>query len=382
MPDAPELIAAAPLRTPAGRSLRVLQLIHSNEQGGVEALAASIAGGLGAHGIPIETHFLYPKFAIGRWTKVRGILGGVAEIMWRRPDVLMAYQSTASVLVGIVGRICQIPTRIVHQTSVPGEVDPLVRALDKWIGARGFYTANIANSHATEAAFKAYPDRYKAGLRLIEHGLKPPQPRAPRAATLARFCVPADGPVLLNAGRLSDQKAQDIVIRALAKLPGMRLVVAGGGPNKAAYEEAALDAGVRDRVHFLGYVSRDDVADLMGAVDAFVFPSRWETFGLAPVEAAMTGVPVIASDLAVLREVLGVEPGHAGATFVAGEDAGAWAHAIGAVVSDPASRTEATRSAPLLRAKYGEARMLEAYVRLIEQSSSAAQAASRAPPDA
>ena len=344
--------------------VKVLQLIHSNEAGGVEALAASIARGLATHGVTIETRFLYPAFAVGQWTKIRGILAAIREIVVRRPDVLIAYQSTASVLCGVVGWLCRVPVRIVHQTAVPGEVNPIVRALDKWAGSCGFYSINIANSHATVEAFAGYPLSYRAGLTLIEHGLEPPASRTSRAATLSRFAIPDQGSLLFSAGRLSDQKAQDVVIKALAMLPGMRLIVAGGGPNAAAYMALAREAGVADRTHLLGYVSRDDVGDLLAAADVFVFPSRWETFGLAPMEAAMTGVPVVASNLAVLQEVLNVD-GQPCATFVTGEDPAHWAQAIAAVTRSADSRSCATARAPLLRAKYGHDRMLDAYVRLI-----------------
>ena len=349
-------------------AVRVMQLVHSNEHGGVEALSASIAEGLAQQGVTVETHFLYPKFAVGKWTKIRGIVTTIREIARRRPDVLIAYQSTASVLVGVIGWMCRVPVRIVHQTSVPDEVDPAVRALDRWTGAHRFYTANIANSRATVQAFDHYPGAYRSALSLIEHGVKPPEPRCSRAETLARFGIPADSSILLNAGRLSDQKAQDVVIRALPLLAGMRFVVAGGGPNEAAYRALAADLGVAERVHLLGYVSRDDVGDLLGAADVFVFPSLWETFGLAPAEAAMVGVPVIASDLAVLREVLSVDGANGRlpcAAFVAGNAPGDWAAAITAVAGSADSRHDAQTRAPLLRAKYGEDRMIAAYVDLV-----------------
>jgi L-malate glycosyltransferase len=348
-----------------GRPARVLQLVHSNESGGVEALAASIARGLATQGVTIDTHFLYPAFAVGKMTKIAGILTTIAAIARARPDVLVAYQSTASVLVGVVGRVLGVPTRIVHQTSVPLEVNPIVRILDRWVGSTGFYTANITNSHATEAAFADYPKSYRSGLTLIEHGLRPPQSRATRAQTLARFGIEDRGPILLNAGRLSDQKAQDVIIKALPLIPGAQFVVAGGGPNEAAYRALARDLGVADRTHLVGYVSREDVGDLLAVADAFVFPSRWETFGLAPVEAAMSGVPVVASDLDVMREVLSLD-GTPCATFVASDEPKRWAQAISHMVATPDAKTRAAAHAPLLRAKYGEDRMIDAYVRLID----------------
>jgi L-malate glycosyltransferase len=346
---------------------RILQLIHSNEAGGVEALSASIAGGLTRHGMKIDTHFLYPSFAIGKWTKIKGIAKTVVEIVRRRPDVLVAYQSTASVLVGVVGRIVGVPLRIVHQTSVPEAVNPLICALDKWVGAHTFYSVNVANSQTTLTAYSTYAAAYRQRMVLIEHGLSPPASRTSRSQTLARWNVPDDGPVLVTAGRLSDQKAQDVLIKALPLVPGARLVIAGGGPNEAAYRALAAGLGVADRTHFLGYVSREEVGDLLGTADAFVFPTRWETFGLAPVEAAMVGVPVVASDLAVLREVLTVD-GRSCTTFIDTRAAEAWAEAINAVLQAPSSRKRAADFAPSLCAKYAESRMLDAYVQLVAES--------------
>src|SRR6185295_20147568 len=90
----------------------------------------------------------------------------------------------------------------------------------------------------------------------------------------------------------------------------------GDGPERPDYTALAAELGVSDRLHLLGDVTRADIADLLAAADLFVFPSAWETFGLAAVEAAFAGVPIVAADLPVLREVLSAEGGTA-ATFVA-----------------------------------------------------------------
>lgn len=343
---------------------RILQLIHSNEAGGVEALAGIIAGGLARRGIPVETQFLYPAFTAGSATKVRGMIATAVRILRERPDVLVAYQSTASVMVGLVGRLAGIRTRIVHQTAMPEAVHPLVRRLDRWAGGVGAYTANIVNSAATDTAFGDYPPAYRRYVRRIEHGLAPLHARAPRAATLARFRVPDDMPILLAAGRLSDQKAQDRIIRALPLLPPSRLVLAGGGPNEAAYRALAAELGVADRVHFLDYVAREDIGDLLGAVDVFVFPSVWETFGLAPVEAAMAGVPVVAAGLPVLREVLSAD-GETVARFADAADPRALAAEISAMLADPRAAEQARAFAPRVADKYALQRMVDAYADLV-----------------
>ena len=349
---------------PQTASLRILQLIHSSEAGGVEALAASIAYGLTAHGMAIDTHFLYRGFASGKWPKVLGILRTILRIIRARPDVLIAYQSTASVLVGLVGTICGIPLRIVHQTSVPAEVHPVVCFIDKWLGCRPFYTANIANTNATMHAYADYPPAYRQRMILIEHGLVAPRSRSTRRDTLARFEVPAKGPILFTAGRLSDQKAHDVLIRALPMIDGAQLVIAGGGPNETEYRQLAVDLGVAHRTHLIGYVTREDIGDLLGATDVFVFPTRWETFGLAPVEAAMSAIPIVASDLDVLREVLMVD-NRSCATFVKTNDPALWAQTIVTVLGNAGIQHQAVELAPLVRAKYAEERMISAYARLI-----------------
>jgi glycosyltransferase involved in cell wall biosynthesis len=76
-------------------------------------------------------------------------------------------------------------------------------------------------------------------------------------------------------------------------------------------------------VKVLGYVSRDSLAALMSEAAAFVYPSRYEGFGLAPLEAMACGAPVLASNVASLPEVVGV-----GGTLVTGETPEVWGRAI------------------------------------------------------
>jgi L-malate glycosyltransferase len=342
----------------------ILQLVHSNEAGGVEVLASMIGLGLAAHGMPVDTHVLYGAGGIGRLGKLRAVAGTVARIFRERPQVIIAYQSTACLVAGVAGTLAGCRLRLIHQTALPAEVHPALRWLDKLAGWLGLYSVNIANTVATRQAFAAYPARYTKHLRLIEHGLRPPVAQSSRAETLVRHGIGGEQPVLLNVGRQSDQKAQDRLIRALPLIPRGRLVFAGGGPNEAANRALAAALQVSARIHFLGNLPRDQVADLYGAADRFVFPSTWETFGLAPVEAAMSGLPVIASDLAVLREVLSAHSKTITRFVPAATDA-AWAAAINASLDDAGLPRAAAEHAVQIRAKYDEDRMVQAYADLI-----------------
>ena len=98
------------------------------------------------------------------------------------------------------------------------------------------------------------------------------------------------------------------------------------GPLREQHEALARRHGVGDRLHLLGDVERQDVADLLAAADLFVFPSVWETFGIAAVEAASVGLPLVVSDLPVLREVLA--DAVVAVAFAPPHDAVSWAGAI------------------------------------------------------
>ena len=94
------------------------------------------------------------------------------------------------------------------------------------------------------------------------------------------------------------------------------------------FEASVRTLGLADRIKVLGYVPHDDLAALMSEAAAFVYPSRYEGFGLAPLEAMACGAHVIASAVASLPEVVGE-----GGTLVEGEAPQRWAEAISAALA-------------------------------------------------
>lgn len=346
--------------------MRVLQILHDHESGGVRTLAGMIEAGLSPHGFSFATVYLFPRPGLPAFAKLVCALR-LARRIWRADcEALIAYQATASILVGTVGWLRGCRRRIVHQTCTPGETAPLIRWLDALVGTLGLYTANIANSAATETEFSRYPTSYRRAMTLIEHGLDAPAPTRHREEARRRFDLPPTQPVLLNVGRLVAQKNQDLLIRALPALPQAHLLLAGGGPNDHSYRALAATLGVSERLHLVGPLPAADVANLYLAADLFVFPSTWETFGLAAVEAAMVGMPMVVADLPVLREVLragGAEP----VAFAAAHDLEAWIAAIRAAFAAPPPPRVVARFARAMRRKYSRQRMIEGYLHLFAQ---------------
>jgi glycosyltransferase involved in cell wall biosynthesis len=115
--------------------------------------------------------------------------------------------------------------------------------------------------------------------------------------------VPADARVLLSVARLTTQKGIDVAIRALPLLPeDTVLVVLGEGPERAALEELARELGVEQRVFLPGRVP--DVAAWLGRAALLVHPARWEGFGLGVLEAMLAGLPVVATNVSSLPELV------------------------------------------------------------------------------
>lgn len=354
---------AAPARRSPMAGKRVRFLINCNEGGGVEYLAGVLSADLSRQGALTQTRYMYPASAAKPATKIVRILATVRELWRDTPDVLISFQPTSSVLAGVVGRLAGCRIRIVHQSNLPFQSNGAVRVLDRVVGALGFYSVNIANSYATEQSFSAYPAPYRRYMRRIDHGIATPVAKRDRRTVLAAFGIPDSGKLLLAAARLDVQKGQDVIISAMPRIPQARFIAAGQGPGRDRFEALAKDLGVADRVHFLGHIPRQDLLDLYKACDLLVFPSVWETFGLAAVEAAMMGLPVVSSDLPVMREVLSVE-GTPVASFVASRKPADWANQIAQALADPDLAARSKQYASLLQEKYSEERMLAAYADL------------------
>jgi glycogen synthase len=111
--------------------------------------------------------------------------------------------------------------------------------------------------------------------------------------------VPEDRPYVFALGRLVRKKGFDLLIDAYALIPEAErdfdVVIAGSGPAAGELGQQVADLGLAGRVHLLGRLSREEVADAMAGARVFVMPSRLEPFGIVVLEAWRAEVAVIAS---------------------------------------------------------------------------------------
>jgi glycosyltransferase involved in cell wall biosynthesis len=177
---------------------------------------------------------------------------------------------------------------------------------------------------------------------------------ADRAAARLRLGLP-DAPLVVCVGRLSRQKGQDVLLAAWPSVdvPGATLALVGDGPDAGSLS-AAAGPGVR----LVG--RRDDVADWYAAADVVVVPSRWEGMALTALEALACGRPVVATDVAGMREIAG------GVDVVPVEDPAALAVALGGRLRSPVPASVARAAAERHDLKDSTASIRALYARLTD----------------
>lgn len=151
-----------------------------------------------------------------------------------------------------------------------------------------------------------------------------------------------DQPYILFVGKLFPQKNASTLFRAFARIRDRiphRVVLVGGVRWEYKQDlELISELGIADRVTLIDHTQRGDLAMFYNLADCFVYPSLYETFGLAQIEAMGCGCPVVASTAGSIPEVAGDA-----AILVPPRDDAALADAIHRVVTDPALRQDLVR---------------------------------------
>jgi glycosyltransferase involved in cell wall biosynthesis len=142
-----------------------------------------------------------------------------------------------------------------------------------------------------------------------------------------------DDTLLIYVGRLSNEKQVEKLKAVLERVPGTRLALVGDGPARADLEKHFAGTNTK----FTGYISGEPLSQAYASADIFAFPSALETFGLVVTEAMAAGLPVVASRVGGIPDV--VEEGKTGYTFEVG-DVEALVEGVRQIASDPARRVQ------------------------------------------
>ncbi|HJT42744.1 MAG TPA: glycosyltransferase family 4 protein [Rhizomicrobium sp.] len=241
-----------------------------------------------------------------------------------RPDAAVGFLPLANILGMTAAWVMGVPLRIASQRAPEETFGHFMQLFDRQLGARGVYSKVICVSRAVQESFADYPEPYRSRLSVVNNGIEWTPSDKEKAAARASFGVPDNYPLLVATGRFVPQKNYDLMVRVIATTPRIRLAIAGDGPLRDAAESLAQDLGADDRIHFLGSLPHDRIADLLRAADGFVQTSLFEGQSNSVLEAMHEGLPIICSDIPMQRETVCEENGDAAALLVPLEDFEAW----------------------------------------------------------
>jgi glycosyltransferase involved in cell wall biosynthesis len=324
----PEHLTGPEQRQEAGTTFHVLETVR-------RPLAS-----LRAHGRALRKPGLYLRTLGLAWrTAPRGLRGRLYNLIYFAEAVVLAARMQDRGVVHLHNHIAKASCTVAMLASALSGIpysftlhgpdiffEPHHWRLDEKI-ARAAFVACISNFCRSQAMLFSDPEHWDK-LHIVHCGVDP-----------ARYEAAGEraGGHLLFVGRLAAVKGVPVLIEALAAVrplrPGLRLTLIGDGPDRRMLEALAREAGIGDAVEFVGYRSQAEVAATLATVDALVLPSFAEGLPVVLMEAMAAGVPVIATRVAGVPEL--VREGVHGLLVPPG-DTGALAQAVLDLTGDPA----------------------------------------------
>jgi glycosyltransferase involved in cell wall biosynthesis len=177
---------------------------------------------------------------------------------------------------------------------------------------------------------------------------------------------------LLFIGRMIPEKGFDFLLELMLKLPeDLTLQVIGGGDGLTEVEAKVSEMGLQHRLEFVGLVANADLPKYFSKSDVFILPSYREPFGVVCIEAILSGVPVVCSDVMGLPEAVAHEKN---GLVVSGRDHAHWLEAIERALSDKVLRASCLEQAQVMRSQWSWTAQLEklrgAYLSLLKMKTS------------
>jgi glycosyltransferase involved in cell wall biosynthesis len=249
-----------------------------------------------------------------------------------RPALLQTFLFHANLAGRIAGRLARVPV-VVCGIRVAERERRWHLLLDRW--TQRLVTHNVCVSRAVAdfsiARGRLHPDK----LSVIPNGVDCERFAQAIPADLAEFGIPRGTRTILSVGRLHPQKGHDLLISAVAPLlaerPNLHVLIVGEGPSRERLQSQIVELGCREQVHLAGW--RSDIPEIMKACTIFTLPSRWEGMPNVVLEAMAASLPVVATDVEGVHELIrnGVN-----GIVVRGDSAADFRSGLQALLDDPA----------------------------------------------
>lgn len=242
----------------------------------------------------------------------RGIRDLYKAIRVVQPDILHVHHNLSGSFGRIVGRFLNVPAIVDTEHNDHRGFRLLGNLLNG--STLGLSDVIVCNSRNTKDSFYWWEDRLvrKDKKTVIHNGVdldKVINKVSQKDQIKREFGLEPRDYIIGNVGMLIKQKDQKSLVLAMEKIlesiPQTKLVIVGNGKLKQKLASLAKSLGIEDKIVFTGLLEREKVYRLLHSFDIFAMVSLWEGFCNAVVEAMAAGLPVIATDVEPLPEVVG-----------------------------------------------------------------------------
>jgi glycosyltransferase involved in cell wall biosynthesis len=239
------------------------------------------------------------------WRKPWQLIDIERAITSLRADIVHTFLLTASLYGRFAAMMARVPIIIGTEVNIYENKNPRHIAVERWLMAKTDRVVVSAESVRDFYIEQVGADPEK--IDVIYNAVDWAQLTATvdRDTLRAQSGVPPGAPLAGIIARLTEQKAHAHLFESMAKTAGLEalhLLVVGDGHLRPSLEALSSSLGLADRIHFLG--ARRDLGNILAAIDMFVMPSLWEGLPLSMVLAMGGGLPVIATRVAGIPEVV------------------------------------------------------------------------------
>jgi len=275
-----------------------------------------------------------------------------------QPALLQTFLFHANIVGRIAGRLAGVK-QIVSGIRVAEKRGRIRLWLDRWTNA--LVEHNVCVSRAV-AEFSSHQGGLKfEKISVIPNGVDTDRFQNAVATNLIEFGIPPQNKTVIAVGRLDQQKAPDLLLKAAEHLiplyQDLHVLFVGNGPLMHEMKQWVSHRNLTDRVHFAGW--RADVAGLLKASRCLVLPSRWEGMPNAVLEAMAAGLPVVATDVEGIDEL--VRPNETG-LLIPSESAQELEKALSQLLDNPESSRKMGNAAQFLaKTRFNFEAMVDAY---------------------
>lgn len=297
--------------------MKIHLVVTQLEPAGAQKVAIDLANGLGERGHIVTVIFFFEKVPVtydlhpnvnihillGSGLFLNKLLGTLPKLIyyWKSntPDVCLAFTHYANIYSALAGKKTGVPVIVSHHNERT-TYNAVVRKVDQYLQKNGYYASIVYVSNTTGNSFAPFYRKQNHELVIYNSFESNHQFGSnPKRVT---------GPLkILNIGRLMPQKNQQFLVQSIDSEMDVELMIVGEGPEKKNLEELIRSKGLEGKVRLLGKKNHSEILTLLDEADVFAMPSLFEGMSIALLEAIVSGVFTVVSDVPSQREAVTCE---------------------------------------------------------------------------